>query len=76
MDFVVQDLDSEKKNLLNAVNDTVFDLKDVIKDVLIQDKKDCLLLNRLQDEFTCVIDFLTENGLMPKFIEHKSKYDG
>ena len=75
MDFIAQGLNSEQKNLLNAVNDTVFDARTVVQDVLMQDKKDGLLLNKLQDEFTQVLDFLSDNRLIAKFIEHKSKYD-
>lgn len=76
VDYIAQGLNSEQKNLLKAVNDTVLDAKIVLQDVLIQDKKDNLLMDKLQNEFTMVLDFLTENGLMSKFIEHKSRYDG
>ena len=75
MDYIAQGLNSEQKNLLNAVNDTVLDARTVVQDVLMQDKKDGLLLSKLQDEFTQVLDFLSDNRLMAKFIEHKSKYD-
>lgn len=75
MNYIAQSLDKEQKNLLNAVNDTVFDARTVVQDVMMQDKKDGLLLNKLQDEFTQVLDFLSENRLMGKFIKHKSKYD-
>lgn len=75
MDFVAKDLKDEKKDLLNAINDTVFDARPVLADVLIQDKKDDLLLEQLQKEFQIVLDFLSENRLMAKFIEHKSKYN-
>lgn len=75
MNYIAQGLNSEQKNLLNSVNDTVFDTKNILQVVLMQDKKDSLLVDKLQNEFTQVLDFLTENGLMPKFIEHKSKYD-
>lgn len=75
MDFVAKDLTNEKKVLLNAVNDTVLDASDVVAKILIQDKKDDLLLEQLQKEFQIVLDFLSENRLMGKFIEHKSKYD-
>lgn len=75
MDFVAKDLTDEKKDLLNAINDTVFDARHVVADVLIQDKKDDLLLEQLQKEFQIVLDFLSENRLMDKFIEHKSKYN-
>lgn len=75
MDYIAQGLNSEQKNLLNAVNDTVLDARTVVQEVLMQDKKDGLLLNKLQDEFEQVLDFLSENILMAKFIEHKSKYD-
>lgn len=75
MDYIAQSLTTEQKNLLNAVNDTVLDARTVLQDVLIQDKKDGLLVNKLQDEFTQVLDFLSENRLMSKFIKHKSKYD-
>lgn len=75
MDYIAQGLNSEQKNLLNTVNDTVLDARTVVQDVLMQDKKDGLLLNKLQDEFTQVLDFLSDNRLMSKFIEHKSKYD-
>lgn len=75
MDYIAQDLTTEQKNLLNAVNDAVLDARTVLQDVLIQDKKDDLLVNKLQDEFTQVLDFLSENRLMSEFIRHKSKYD-
>ena len=75
MDYIAQSLNIEQKNLLNAVNDTVLDARTVVQDVLMQDKKDGLLVNKLQEEFTQVLDFLSENRLMTKFIEHKSKYD-
>ena len=75
MDYIAQSLNIEQKNLLNAVNDTVLDARTVVQDVLMQDKKDGLLVNKLQEEFTQVLDFLSENRLMAKFIEHKSKYD-
>lgn len=75
MDYIAQGLNSEKKNLLNAVNDTVLDARNIVQDVLMQDKKDGLLVNKLQDEFTQVLDFLSENRLMTEFIKHKSKYD-
>lgn len=75
MDYIAQKLKSEQKDLLNSVNNMVLEAKIVLQDVLIQDKKDSLLLVKLQKEFTQVLDFLTENGLMAKFIEHKSKYD-
>lgn len=75
MNYISQGLNSEQKNLLNAVNDTVFDAKAVVQDVLMSDKKDGLLLNKLENEFTQVLDFLSKNELMDKFIEHKSKYD-
>jgi hypothetical protein len=75
MDYIAQGLNTEQKNLLNAVNDTVLDARNVVQDVLMQDKKDNLLVSKLQDEFTQVLDFLSENRLMAKFIEHKSKYD-
>ncbi len=74
MDFIGKDLTDEQKDLLNAVNDTVFDARHVVAEVLIQDKKDDLLLEQLQKEFQIVLDFLSENRLMAKFIEHKSKY--
>lgn len=75
MEYIAQGLNSEQKNLLNAVNDAVLDARTVLQDVLMQDKKDGLLLNKLQNEFTQVLDFLSYNRLMTKFIEHKSKYD-
>lgn len=71
MDYIAQVLTTEKTNLL----DKVLDARTVLQDVLIQDKKDDLLVNKLQDEFTQVLDFLSENGLMSEFIKHKSKYD-
>lgn len=74
MDFVAKDLTDEKKDLLNAINDTVFDARYAVAEVLIQGKKDDLLLEQLQKEFQIVLDFLSENRLMAKFIEHKSKY--
>lgn len=75
MDYIAQSLDKEQKNLLSAVNDTVLDARTAVQDVMMQDKKDGLLLNKLQDEFTQVLDFLSENRLMCEFIKHKSKYD-
>ena len=75
MDYIATSLNTEQKNLLNAVNDTVLDARIVVEDVLMQDKKDGLLVNKLQDEFTQVLDFLSENGLMVEFIKHKSKHD-
>lgn len=75
MDYIAQKLNSEQKNLLNAINDTVLKAKIVLQDVLFQYEQDSLLSVKLQKEFTQVLDFLTENGLMAKFIEHKSKYD-
>lgn len=75
MDYIAQDLNPEQKNLLNAVNNTVLDARIVVQDILSQDKKDDLLMNKLQDEFTQVLDFLSENRLMTEFIKHKSKYD-
>lgn len=74
MDFVAKDLKDEKKDLLNAIGATVFDARHVVAEVLIQDKKDDLLLEQLQKEFQIVLDFLSENRLMADFIEHKSKY--
>lgn len=74
MDFIGKDLTDEQTDLLNAVNDTVFDARHVVSEVLIQDKKDDLLLEQLQKEFQIVLDFLSENRLMAEFIEHKSKY--
>lgn len=74
MDYIAHSLNIEHKNLLNAVNDTVLDARILLQDVLMQDKKDTLLMNKLQEEFTQVLDFLSENRLMSKFIEHKSKY--
>lgn len=75
MDYIAPSLNTEQKNLLNSVNDTISDAKLVVQDVLMQDKKDGLLVNKLQDEFTQVLDFLSENRLMAEFIKHKSKYD-
>lgn len=75
MDCIAKGLNSEQKDLLNTVNDTILDAKNVVQDVMIQDKKDGLFLNKFQNEFRCFFDFLSENGLVPKFIEHKSKYD-
>ena len=75
MDFVAKDLTDEKKVLLNVINDTFFNARCVVAEVLIQDKKDDLLLEQLQKEFQIVLDFLSENRLMGKFIEHKSKYN-
>lgn len=75
MDYIAQGLNSEQKLLLNTVNDTVLEARTVLQDVLVQDKKDVLLVNKLQDEFIQVLDFLSENRLMNEFIEHKSKYD-
>lgn len=75
IDYIAQGLTTEQKNLLNAVNDTVLDARTVLQDVLLQDKKEALLVNKLQDEFTQVLDFLSEKRLMAEFIKHKSKYD-
>ena len=75
MSYIALGLNTEQKNLLNAVNDTVLDARTMVQDVLMQDKKDDLLMNKLQDEFTQVLDFLSENSLMSEFIKHKSKYD-
>lgn len=75
MEYIAHGLNSEQRNLLNAVNDAVLDARIVVQDVLMQDKKDGLLMNKLQDEFTQVLDFLSENGLMAEFVKHKSKYD-
>lgn len=75
MDYIAQGLNSEQKNLLNAINGTILDARTVVQDVLMQDKKDGLLVNKLQDEFTQVLDFLSENRLMAEYIEHKSNYD-
>ena len=75
IEYIAQGLNSEQKNLLNAVSDTFLDARIVVQDVLMQDKKDVLLMNKLQDEFTQVLDFLSENRLMSEFIKHKSKYD-
>ena len=76
MDYIAQGLKSEQKNLLNAVNDMVLDARTVVQDVLMQDKKDGLLVDKLQDEFTQVLDFLSEKSLMVEFIKYKSKCDG
>lgn len=75
MNFVAKDLKNEKKDLLNVIKYTVFDARHVVAEVLIQDKKDDLLLEHLQKEFQIVLDFLSENRLMGEFIEHKSKYN-
>lgn len=75
MNYIAHCLNSEQKNLLDAVNDTVLDARTVVQEVLMQDKKDRLLLNKLQDEFTQVLNFLSESRLMAEFIKHKSKYD-
>lgn len=75
MDYIVQGLNSEQKDFLNTVNNTVLEARIVLQDVLIQDKKDGLLVNKLQDEFTQVLGFLSENRLMAEFIKYKSKYD-
>lgn len=75
MDYIAQGLTTEQKNLLNTVNDSVLDAITVLQDVLMKDKKDDLLMNKLQDEFTQVLDFLSENRLMAEFIKYKSKYD-
>lgn len=75
MDYIAPSLTTEQKNLLNAIIDTVSDARTALQDVLMQDKKDDLLVNKLQDEFTQVLDFLSENRLMAEFIKHKSKYD-
>lgn len=75
MYYIAPSLNTEQKNLLNAVNDTVLDARTVVQEVLMQDMKDDLLVNKLQNEFTQVLDFLSENRLMVEFIKHKSKYD-
>ena len=75
MDYIAPSLNTEQKNLLNSVNDTLSEAKLVVQDVLMQDKKDGLLVNKLQDEFTQVLDFLSEYSLMAEFIKHKSQYD-
>lgn len=75
MDYIAKGLNSEQKDLLNVVNSTVFDAIAVLQDVLIQNKKDNLLVDNLQNEFTQILDFLAEYRLMPKFIEYKSKYE-
>lgn len=75
MDYIAQGLNSEQKDLLNTVNNSINESRNVVQDVLIQDKKDSLFLNNFQDEFRCFFDFISENGLVPKFIEHKSNYD-
>lgn len=75
MDYIAQGLNSEQKNLLNTVNETILRTSVMIQDVLIQDKKDGLLMDKLQEEFAQVLDFLSGNRLMSKFIEHKSNYD-
>ena len=75
MDYIAKGLDSDNKDLLNAVNNTVLDASNVVNGVLIQDKKNDLLVDKLQKDFVQVIDFLSEYELMPKFIEYKSKND-
>jgi hypothetical protein len=75
MYYIAQGLNSEQKNLLDAVNDTVLGAITLVQDVLMQDKKDDLLVNKLQAEFAQVLEFLSENMLMAEFIKHKSKYD-
>lgn len=75
MDYIALGLNREQKNLLNAVNDTVLDARTVVSDIHLQDKKDGLLMEQLQKEFSIVLDFLLENRLMEEFIEHKSKYE-
>lgn len=75
MDYIAQGLNTEQKNLLNAVNDTVLDARTVLSDIHSQCKKDDLLMKQLQKEFSIVLDFLSENRLMVKFIEHKNKYE-
>ena len=75
MDYIAQGLNTEQRNLLNAVNDTVLAARTVVSDIQLQDKKDGLLVEQLQKEFSIVLDFLLENRLMTKFIEHNSKYE-
>lgn len=75
MDYIAKGLNSEQKELLDTVNNTVLEARNVIQDVMIQDKKDSLFLNKFQDDFRCFFDFLSENELVTKFIEHKSNYD-
>ena len=75
MDYIAQGLNTEQRNLLNAVNDTVLDARTVVSDIHLQDKKDGLLMEQLEKELSIVLDFLSENRLMAKFIEHKSKYE-
>ena len=75
MDYIARDLNTEQKKLLNAVNDTVLYARTVVCDIHLQDKKDGLLMEQLEKELSIVLDFLSENRLMEKFIEHKSKYE-
>lgn len=75
MDYIAQGLNSERKNLLNAVNDTVLEARTVVQEVLMQDKKDDMLLNNLQDDYTQVLDFLSDKLLMAEFIKYTSKCD-
>lgn len=75
MDYIAQGLSTEKRNLLNAVNDSVMNARTMVSDIHLQDKKDDLLMEQLQKEFGIVLDFLSENRLMVKFIEYKSKYE-
>lgn len=73
MNNIAKDLDSEQKDLLNSVTDTVLRARAVVQEVLMRDKKDVLLLNYLQDEFTQVLDFLSGKRLMSEYIRHKRK---
>ena len=75
IDFVAKDLTDEKQDLLYATSDTVFDARYLVAEVMMQDKKDGLVLEQLQKELQIVLEFLSKNDLMAKFIEHKSKYD-
>lgn len=75
MDIISDGLTTEQKKMLNAVNDTVLDAHVAVSDVLIQDKEDGLMLKELKYTYSMTLDFLTENGLITKFIKHINKYD-
>lgn len=75
IEYLAEVLNKEQKKFLAAVNDTVMNARNVVSDIHLQDKKDGLLMEQLQKEFSIVLDFLSENRLMVQFIEHKSKYE-
>lgn len=75
MDNILSGLTFEPINKLNDVNNTVFDARVAVSDVLIQVKEDDLMLKELKNVYSMALDFLAENGLITKFIKHVNKYD-